>query len=186
MSVLKERMVALDALAQEEANLRCKECSNSSLREYYRGGLTVSIFLSTFSHFPCQVSQRSSYKPAAVHAERLEIEAVDVRPLALGRSSRDEAYEKVVIKIRSEYHQRFLDALNEARKKYKKQSKVEIKIEEDIMRIYQTLIRQRADINGINYSLPGLLELESSRFCQVLPFSLIQCIAGTTRQGSDS
>ena len=42
MSVLKERMVALDALAQEEANLRCKECSNSSLREYYRGGLTVS------------------------------------------------------------------------------------------------------------------------------------------------
>ena len=43
MSVLKERMVALDALAQEEANLRCKECSNSSLREYYRGGLTVRV-----------------------------------------------------------------------------------------------------------------------------------------------
>ena len=92
----------------------------------------------------------------------------------------------MVIKIRSEYHQRFLDALNEARKKYKKQSKVEIKIEEDIMRIYQTLIRQRADINGINYSLPGLLELESSRFGQVLPFSLMQCLPGTTRQGSDS
>ena len=55
MSVLKERMVALDALAQEEANLRCKECSNSSLREYYRGGLTVSAEFSalvvTFS-FP--------------------------------------------------------------------------------------------------------------------------------------
>ena len=54
MSVLKERMVALDALAQEEANLRCKECSNSSLREYYRGGLTVSaefLTLVTFS-FP--------------------------------------------------------------------------------------------------------------------------------------
>ena len=47
MSVLKERMVALDALAQEEANLRCKECSNSSLREYYRGGLTVSAEFST-------------------------------------------------------------------------------------------------------------------------------------------
>jgi len=164
MSVLKERMVALDALAQEEANLRCKECSNSSLREYYRGGLTVS--------------QRSSYKPAAVHAERLEIEAVDVRPLALGRSSRDEAYEKVVIKIRSEYHQRFLDALNEARKKYKKQSKVEIKIEEDIMRIYQTLIRQRADINGINYSLPGLLELESSRHYKARIRQLIGDIEG--------
>ena len=139
------------------------------------GQCRVFSFLQpSWSHLPSQVSQRSSYKPAAVHAERLEIEAVDVRPLALGRSSRDEAYEKVVIKIRSEYHQRFLDALNEARKKYKKQSKVEIKIEEDIMRIYQTLIRQRADINGINYSLPGLLELESSRFCQALPFSLMQ------------
>ena len=116
-----------------------------------------------------------------MHAERLEIEAVDVRPLALGRSSRDEAYEKVVIKIRSEYHQRFLDALNEARKKYKKQSKLEIKIEEDIMKIYQTLIRQRADINGINYSLPGL-ELESSKFGHVLPFSWVQCLPA----GSDS
>ena len=51
MSVLKERMVALDALAQEEANLRCKECSNSSLREYYRGGLTVSAEFSTLVAF---------------------------------------------------------------------------------------------------------------------------------------
>ena len=51
MSVLKERMVALDALAQEEANLRCKECSNSSLREYYRGGLTVSVEFSPFNTF---------------------------------------------------------------------------------------------------------------------------------------
>ena len=51
MSVLKERMVALDALAQEEANLRCKECSNSSLREYYRGGLTVSAEFSTLVTF---------------------------------------------------------------------------------------------------------------------------------------
>ena len=41
MTVLKERMSSLDALAQEEANLRCKECSNSSLRDYYRGGLSV-------------------------------------------------------------------------------------------------------------------------------------------------
>ena len=100
-----------------------------------------------------------------MHAEKLEIKDL-VLTAELGRSSRDEAYEKIVIKIRSEYHQRFLDALNEARRKYKKQSKLEIKIEEDIMRIYQTLIRQRADINGIQYSLPGLLELESSRFDQ--------------------
>merc|ERR1712130_974884 len=36
MTVLKERMAALDALAEEEAKLRCRECSSSSLREYYR------------------------------------------------------------------------------------------------------------------------------------------------------
>jgi len=128
--------------------LRCRECSGSSLREYYRGGLSAP--------------RRSSYKPPAVHAEKLEIKDL-VLTAELGRSSRDEAYEKIVIGIRSEYHQRFLEALNEARRKYKKQSKLEIKIEEDIMRVYQTLIRQRADINGIQYSLPGLLELESSR-----------------------
>ena len=123
-------------------------------------------------------------KPPAVHAEKLEIKDL-VLTANLGRSSRDEAYEQIVIRIRSEYHQRFLDALNEARRKYKKQSKLEIKIEEDIMRIYQTLIRQRADINGIQYSLPGLLELESSRFDQKLFFDL-NCFLGTTRQGSDS
>merc|ERR1712004_794694 len=61
---------------------------------------------------------------------------------------------------------------------YKKQSKVEIKIEEDIMRIYQTLIRQRADINGINYSLPGLLELESSRHYKARIRQLIGDIEG--------
>ena len=55
MSVLKERMVALDALAQEEANLRCKECSNSSLREYYRGGLTVGVEFSPFSTMPGRI-----------------------------------------------------------------------------------------------------------------------------------
>ena len=42
MTVLRERMAALDALAEEEAKLRCRECSSSSLREYYRGGLSVS------------------------------------------------------------------------------------------------------------------------------------------------
>ena len=42
MTVLRERMAALDALAEEEAKLRCRECSGSSLREYYRGGLSVS------------------------------------------------------------------------------------------------------------------------------------------------
>ena len=45
MTVLKERMAALDALAQEEAKLRCRECSGSSLREYYKGGLSVSIHI---------------------------------------------------------------------------------------------------------------------------------------------
>ena len=45
MTVLKERMAALDALAEEEAKLRCRECSSSSLREYYRGGLSVSLHL---------------------------------------------------------------------------------------------------------------------------------------------
>ena len=101
-----------------------------------------------------------------MHAEEVGIKELVLGSLNLGRSSRDEAYEKIVIRIRSEYHQRFLDALNEARRKYKKQSKLEITIEEDIMRIYQTLIRQRAAINGIQYALPGLLELESSRFDQ--------------------
>merc|ERR1712130_649973 len=112
---------------------------------YFRGGLSAP--------------RRSSYKPPAVHAEEVGIKELVLGSLNLGRSSRDEAYEKIVIRIRSEYHQRFLDALNEARRKYKKQSKLEITIEEDIMRIYQTLIRQRADINGIKYSLRGLLEL---------------------------
>merc|ERR1719464_1505718 len=70
------------------------------------------------------------------------------------------------------------DALNEARRKYKKQSKLEIKIEEDIMRIYQSLIRQRADINGIQYSLPGLLELESSRHYKARIRQLIGDIEG--------
>ena len=42
MTVLKEKMAALDNLAEDEAKLRCRECSNSSLREYYRGGLSVS------------------------------------------------------------------------------------------------------------------------------------------------
>merc|ERR1712037_665456 len=74
----------------------------------------------------------------AVHAEKLEIKDL-VLTANLGRSSRDEAYEQIVIRIRSEYHQRFLDALNEARRKYKKQSKLEIKTE--------------FDINGIQYSL---------------------------------
>jgi len=163
MTVLKERMAALDALAEEEAKLRCRECSSSSLREYYRGGLSAP--------------RRSSYKPPAVHAEKLEIKDL-VLTAELGRSSRDEAYEQIVIRIRSEYHQRFLDALNEARRKYKKQSKLEIKIEEDIMRIYQTLIRQRADINGIQYSLPGLLELESSRHYKARIRQLIGDIEG--------
>jgi len=163
MTVLKERMAALDALAQEEAKLRCRECSGSSLREYYRGGLSAP--------------RRSGYKPPAVHAEKLEIKDL-VLTAELGRSSRDEAYEKIVIGIRSEYHQRFLEALNEARRKYKKQSKLEIKIEEDIMRVYQTLIRQRADINGIQYSLPGLLELESSRHYKARIRQLIGDIEG--------
>jgi len=164
MTVLKERMAALDALAEEEAKLRCRECSSSSLREYFRGGLSAP--------------RRSSYKPPAVHAEKLEIKDLVLGSLELGRSSRDEAYEKIVIRIRSEYHQRFLDALNEARRKYKKQSKLEITIEEDIMRIYQTLIRQRADINGIQYSLPGLLELESSRHYKARIRQLIGDIEG--------
>lgn len=163
MTVLRERMAALDALAEEEAKLRCRECSGSSLREYYRGGLSAP--------------RRLNYKPPAVHAEKLEIKDL-VLTANLGRSSRDEAYEQIVIRIRSEYHQRFLDALNEARRKYKKQSKLEIKIEEDIMRIYQTLIRQRADINGIQYSLPGLLELESSRHYKARIRQLIGDIEG--------
>merc|ERR1712110_986905 len=163
ITVLRERMAALDALAEEEAKLRCRECSSSSLREYYRGGLSAP--------------RRLNYKPPAVHAEKLEIKDL-VLTANLGRSSRDEAYEQIVIRIRSEYHQRFLDALNEARRKYKKQSKLEIKIEEDIMRIYQTLIRQRADINGIQYSLPGLLELESSRHYKARIRQLIGDIEG--------
>ena len=169
MTVLKERMATLDSLAKEEANLRCKECSNSSLREYYRGGLSVSSICSMcLTKANCfQVRRQLNYKPAAVHAEKVEIKSL-VLTAELGRSSRDEAFEKIIIKIRNEFHQKFLASLNEARKKYKKQGKLEITIEEDILRIYQTLIRQRADVNGIQYSLSGLSQLESSRFSQNL------------------
>ena len=59
MAVLKESMSALDALAQEEASLRCRECSSSSLREYYRGGLSVSFpFIKlVVTYFPGQAVQ---------------------------------------------------------------------------------------------------------------------------------
>jgi len=163
MTVLKERMATLDSLAKEEANLRCKECSNSSLREYYRGGLSVR--------------RQLNYKPAAVHAEKVEIKSL-VLTAELGRSSRDEAFEKIIIKIRNEFHQKFLASLNEARKKYKKQGKLEITIEEDILRIYQTLIRQRADVNGIQYSLSGLSQLESSRHYKARMRQLVGDIEG--------
>ena len=50
--------------------------------------------------------------------------------------------------------------LTKARVGYKEQSRVEIKIEEDIMGMYRTLIRERAP--GIR--LPALRELLRSRF----------------------
>ena len=103
--------------------------------------------------------------------EKLAIKDLDHAAINLGRSSRDEAYEKIAIKIRTEYHRKFLEALNLAREGYKKQSKVEIKIEEDIMGIYKTLIRERADINGIQYSLRDLRELWGSRY-----FFLKKCL----------
>ena len=52
--------------------------------------------------------------------------------------------------------------LTKARIGYKEQSRVEIKIEEDIMGMYRTLIRERAP--GIR--LPALRELLRSRFDQ--------------------
>ena len=182
MAVLKERMAALDGLAEKEANLRCKECSSSSLREYYGGGLSVcSISLTKTNCF--QVPRRSSYKPAAVHAEKIEIKSLQMLPAELGRNSRDEAYEKIIIKIRYEFHQKFLASLNEARRKYKKQSKLEIRIEEEVLRIYQTLIQQRADLNGVQYSLSGLRQLESSRFSKTLVEYDFEYCADTASQG---
>ena len=105
-----------------------------------------------------------------MYAEKIEIKSL-VMSAELGGSSRDEAYEKITIKIRNEFHQKFLASLTEARKGYKKQSKLEIRMEEEILRIYQTLIRQRADANGIQYSLSSLRQLESSRFSK----NIIKC-----------
>ena len=41
VTVLRERQDELDRLAQEEAKLRCRECSGSSLRDYYRDAVKV-------------------------------------------------------------------------------------------------------------------------------------------------
>ena len=51
VTVLKERHAALDSLAEEEAKLRCRECSSSSLRDYFRTAVKV-ILLSHSIHLP--------------------------------------------------------------------------------------------------------------------------------------
>jgi len=149
VTILRERQNTLDTLAQDEAKLRCRECSGSSLREYYR----VAV----------RVPQRTTYKPAAVAVEELALEKVELKAVNLGANMHDEKLEKIIIKIRTEFHEKLMAKLTEARKKYKAQAKVETFFEEDIMKIYQELIRQRADINGVRYSLEGLRMLERNR-----------------------
>ena len=39
--MLRERQEELDRLAQEEAKLRCRECSSKSLRDYYGQAVEV-------------------------------------------------------------------------------------------------------------------------------------------------
>ena len=41
VTVLRERQEELDRLAQEEAKLRCRECSSKSLRDYYGQAVEV-------------------------------------------------------------------------------------------------------------------------------------------------
>lgn len=149
VTILRERQATLDSLAQDEAKLRCRECSGSSLRDYFRDAV--------------RVPQRVSYKPAAIQAEALALEKLELKAVNLGANMHDEKMEQIIIKIRNEFHEKLMAKLNEARKKYKTQSKLEISIEEDIMKIYQALIRQRADINGVKYSLEGLRMLERNR-----------------------
>lgn len=51
----------------------------------------------------------------------------------------------------------------EARGRYMKQSKLEIHIEEDIMKLYHTLVQQRSQMHGVRYSLTMLRELMNTR-----------------------
>ena len=44
-----------------------------------------------------------------------------------------------------------------------KQSKLEIHIEEDIMKLYHTLVQQRSQMHGVRYSLTMLRELMNTR-----------------------
>jgi len=136
-------------VAQEEAKLRCRECSGSSLRDYYREAV--------------RVPKRTHYQPAALSVEEVALEKLELRAINVGEDRRDERIEQIIIKIRTEFHEKMMAKLNEARRKYKSQSKLEISIEEDIMKIYQALIKQRADINGVKYSLDGLRMLERNR-----------------------
>jgi len=149
VTILRERQNTLDSLAQDEAKLRCRECSGSSLRDYYREAV--------------RVPKRIHYQPAAISVEEVALEKIELRAINIGEDRRDERIEQIIIKIRTEFHEKMMAKLNEARRKYKSQSKLEISIEEDIMKIYQALIKQRADINGVKYSLDGLRMLERNR-----------------------
>jgi len=148
VETIRKRQETLDSLAQEEAKLRCRECSGSSLIKYYGSA--------------AQVPSRSVHPWPSIHAEELRLTGLQFDRIDVDSYRRDER-EKLIIKIKTEFHEKFLAALNEARMNYKKKGVMEIEIEEDIMKIYQKIIRDRAEQNGTRYSLDGLHKLWNGR-----------------------
>ena len=93
----------LDRLALEEAGLRCRECSGSSLRDYYRVAVKVRIILPSSSLESPQVPQRSSYSPPAVAAQELALEAIQLGTVSLA-APRQVEMEELAVRVRSEFH----------------------------------------------------------------------------------
>ena len=102
-TVLRERQDELDRLALEEAGQRCRECSGSSLRDYYRVAVKVRIILPSSSLESPQVPQRSSYSPPAVVAQELALEAIQLGTVSLA-APRQVEMEELAVRVRSEFH----------------------------------------------------------------------------------
>ena len=66
--------------------------------------------------------------------------------------------------LRTEYHARFLAKLQEARGEYMKKGILEIRIEDDLMKLYETLVQQRSQRHSVRYSITMLRELMNTRF----------------------
>ena len=103
MAGCRGRQEELDRLALEEAGLRCRECSGSSLRDYYRVAVKVRLIPPPSFLVSLQVPQRSSYKPPAVVAQELALDALQLDTVSLG-APRQVEMEEVAVRVRSEFH----------------------------------------------------------------------------------